>query len=133
MKGNEINSALLAKLQETSTFNTSVNNRVYVDEAPFGITTPYCVITTPSDIPHQDTGSEFEDLIVQFDIVAEEARGVVSGRIRSELEDLLVGMKGSLVVDDRHLTSFKKGTRGSSDNGDFFHKFVQYKISTQIT
>jgi hypothetical protein len=132
MKGNELNSALLAKLKITSVFNTSVGGRVFVNQAPLGTATPYCVINTPSDASIQDTGNEYENVIIQFDILTEEKTGAIAGRIRSELEDLLDGAKSSLTVENRKITSFKRTSSGNSSNDNIFHVYKQYRIQTQI-
>ena len=133
MKGNELNTALLALLSTTSTFNTSIGGRVYVNQAPLGTLTPFCVITTASDALSYDSGTEFQDVVTQFSVFAEEKTGAVSGRIIDELESLLSTAKATLSVTSGRLMQFRKSIRREDNNSNIFHKLIQYKIKIQIT
>lgn len=51
-----------------STFNTAIGGRLYLVEAPQGITSPYAVFFMVSNVPLYATKKKYENSLVQFNV-----------------------------------------------------------------
>lgn len=124
-----LKTALYTKLTASGTWNTNIGGRVYYLQAPQGASMPCCVYSFYADTHSWDSGSEFEEVYVQFSIFDSNSSSSNIGTLESNLIDLL---NTTLTITGYTQISLKRlSKRYLIDENRIWNSIIEYRIELQ--
>ena len=126
----ELKTAIFSKLTTAGTWNTNIGGRVYYLQAIQNALMPCCVFSFYADNHSWDSGSEFEEIYIQFSIFDSNSSSSNISTLESNLIDLLDNV--TLTLTNFTQIGFKRlSKRYLIDENGIWQTIIEYRIELQ--